>query len=82
MNVSSYVTKTEPDWNSLLSTEKNAVTYLSGRIKELTAALNEVPINLEKTSLLHRVKWVAEIAYHTLRLILFAVLSKGARADA
>lgn len=63
----------EPNWNKILETKKSVRNYLSRRVAELTNEIKDQPVTLEKSHVLHRINWVAQIIYHTLGTIVFLI---------
>lgn len=71
-NVSNF--SEQPDWHKILKTKDSAQSFLSKRITDLAGKLEFQKFSYEKTNLLHRIKWVAQIVFQALRVIVFFIL--------
>lgn len=66
----------EPDWHGILESHSSLNNYLKARVDLLTDELLTLHPRYEKTTLPHRIKWIAQIIYHSARVI-FYTLGKG-----
>lgn len=64
---------TQQEWNRVLETPSSVKKYLNKRVDILTDELQDIQPQYEKTTVLHRIKWVAQILYHTARVIFYSL---------
>lgn len=71
------ISNKQQTWGQILETEKTTLSFLDKRVKEITEQLKSQTVTYEKTNALQRIKWVAQIIFHSLRLIGFFLLEKS-----